>query len=93
VLFSYNGKAIKKKEPRYKDETGDNVAVESYKIIDYATLVSWYNENKFRENKAGENNARESQVRESHTMASAVGERIPAPEYSMKQRELKFLMQ
>jgi len=83
VLFSYNGRAIKKKEPRYKDEAVINEVVEPYKIIDYATLLSWYNENRVREN----------QIRESHLRASAVGERVPAPEYTQKRRELKFLMQ
>ena len=72
VLFSYKGKAIKKKEPYQKDNNKNDETVDSYKIIDYATLLSWYNENKAR--------------------ASAVGERTPAPEYSKKQRELKFLM-
>ena len=83
VLFSYNGKAIKKKESRHGDETGTNEAIEPSKIIDYATLLSWYNENK----------ARESQIRESQYRASAVGERVPAPDYTQKRRELKFLMQ
>ena len=61
VLFSYGGKAVKRRGieqagfsfPFFRNRDTENKehekkaeTVESQKIIDYATLLSWYNENK-----------------------------------------------
>ena len=87
VLFSYGGKAAKRrsseeawfnfpffrsKETEIKDDMEKNETEKSEKIIDYATLLSWYNENKLK--------------------TSAVNDRKEASEIIKKQRELKFLL-
>ena len=46
-LFSYGGKAVQRKATNAetgKEATGTGKADNSAKIIDYSTLLSWYNE-------------------------------------------------
>jgi len=46
VLFSYGGKAVKTKDSYARVEAMKSESHVSEKIIDYATLQSWYNEQK-----------------------------------------------
>lgn len=46
VLFSSGGRAVKKREARTESTNKDIKALATEKIIDYATLQAWYNENK-----------------------------------------------
>jgi len=54
VLFSYGGKAVKQKESYARAAVQKNESLVSEKIIDYATLQSWYNEQKAAKAAAGE---------------------------------------
>ena len=69
VLFSYGGKSVKRrgteqtvfgfpffrnKDTEIKDYGKKTETAESQKIIDYATLLSWYNENKLKTGAANE---------------------------------------
>jgi len=54
VLFSYGGRAVKRRDVKLSAVTSDYSEADGVKIIDYATLWSWYNENKSGESVVSE---------------------------------------
>lgn len=83
VLFSFGGRAVKKTENRktvYADSGSKDIkSLVSEKIIDYATLQAWYNENKA--NKAV-----------ADSMVAADDDNVETQDMEKKQRNLKFML-